>query len=327
MTVRRALALFISLSVVLVAQAGWWIYFMARLTDEKVELAAQLGADSEFVERLHQQEISRQVMLGSEGLFFLVLIGLGVWLIYRALVRTEELKFHQQNFLMAVTHELKTPIASMNIYADCLQSEKISSQQKEQIIPRMKQDIDRLERLVENVLEASRFERSGYSMQPHRFDLSSVVTAAVDQIEASPLNKELHVERAIQPSVFIRGDAPGLRRTIDAVLENALKYNESAKVVLNVCLTRASDKVMLSIADNGIGLSKKDCIKVFNRFYRVGDELHRTASGSGLGLYLCSEIIAAHDGTIMAVSEGLQKGTTFTIYLKAEEANEDHTAC
>ncbi len=86
---------------------------MARVLDEKTSIAEQLGASPEGVALLQQEEIERQIMIGIEGTFFLIVLLVGVWLIYRTLVRTEELKFHQQNFLMAVTHELKTPLASI----------------------------------------------------------------------------------------------------------------------------------------------------------------------------------------------------------------------
>ncbi len=102
---KQALILFVSIATVLVAQAAWWVVFMARLVDEKVQMAIDLGADQAFVDMIHRQEIRRQVMVGSEGVFLLLLVGFGAWLIYRALVRAEELKFHQQNFLMALTHE------------------------------------------------------------------------------------------------------------------------------------------------------------------------------------------------------------------------------
>ena len=115
-TPKTGFILFISLSVVLFIQAAWWITFMAILLDEKVDIAVQLGADEAFIDKIHHEEVSRQIMLGMEGVFFLGLVLLGAWLIYRALVKTEQLKFHQQNFLMAVTHELKTPLASIKIY-------------------------------------------------------------------------------------------------------------------------------------------------------------------------------------------------------------------
>ena len=153
---RKAFTLFMVMVAFRLAQAVWWVVFMARLVGEKVRMAQQLNGTPEFVEQIHQQEIARQIMVGLEGSFFIIVFAAGIWLMYRALVRTEELTFHQQNFLMAVTHELKTPLASMRIYLDTLQSPKISPEKKQEIIPRLKDDANRLERLVHNRSEERR---------------------------------------------------------------------------------------------------------------------------------------------------------------------------
>jgi len=322
-TPKRALILFIAITVLLAALATWWIVFMARLVDEKVQMAIELGADPAFVDMIHQQEIRRQIMVGSEGLFMLFLVGIGAWLIYRALVRAEELKFHQQNFLMAVTHELKTPLASIKIYLDTLQSDKVSPEKKAGILPRLREDANRLERLVENVLEAGRFERSGYHLNLERCNLSQLVSNSVDTLRRYPGETPVQVSRTrFDEDVFINGDCRALRRAIEAITENALIYNDKDTVQMNVELYRENNTVVLKIADNGIGLSKKDTGRVFNRFYRVGAEINHTRPGTGLGLYLCREIIRAHKGRVEARSEGTGRGTEFKITLKVLESDE-----
>ncbi|MDF1545132.1 MAG: HAMP domain-containing sensor histidine kinase [bacterium] len=318
---RTALILFLSIVVVLVAQAAWWIVFMAKLLDEKVKMAADLGASEEFLKAVHEQEISRQIMLGLEGVFFLMLVMAGAWLIYRALVKSEELKFRQQNFLMAVTHELKTPIASIRIYLDSMQSPKISPEKKNQMIPRMKEDVVRLERLVENVLDAGRFERHGYRLEFASLDLSKLVTDALNALEKIPGQVKLIVTRRIQTPIMIDGDYRALRRAIDAILENSLKYSDKDEIELQVSLTADETHTRLRIKDNGIGLRKQDTTAIFNRFFRVGQELNRSKPGSGLGLYLSKEIIKAHDGTIEAHSEGLGLGAEFEIKLSTDGRN------
>jgi len=325
-TPKRALILFVAITVVLVAQATWWVIFMARLVDEKVQMAIDLGADQAFVDMVHQQEIRRQIMVGSEGLFMLFLVGVGAWLIYRALVRAEELKFHQQNFLMAVTHELKTPLASIKIYLDTLQSDKVSPEKKAGIFPRLKEDANRLEKLVENVLEAGRFERSGYRLNLERCDLSKLVGDSLDNLRRYPAETPVHVNRVrFEDRVLINGDCRALRRAVEAIFENALIYNDKESVQLSVELYQESQSVFLKIADNGIGLLKKDVGRIFNRFYRVGAEINHTRPGTGLGLYLCREIIRAHKGKIEARSEGAGKGTEFRITLNALEPNEKNS--
>jgi two-component system, OmpR family, sensor histidine kinase CiaH len=313
---RSALALFLFMVTALFAQAVWWIVFMARLTAEKVDMARSLGGSPEYVENIHRQEISRQMMVGTEGVFFLVLILVGAWLIYRALVRTEELKFHQQNFLMAVTHELKTPLASIKLYVDTLQSPKIGDDRKEKVLPRMKEDIQRLERLVENILDAGRFERHGYRLNRTDIDLSALVEARVELLSHAASVVPVSVTKEIAQNIEYSGDPAALGRAIDAILENSLKYHDGKSASVHVTMTDAGRLIVIAVTDKGIGFDAKESRSLFERFYRIGNEMTRSQSGSGLGLYLCREIVRAHGGDVTAVSPGPGRGATFTITLK-----------
>lgn len=313
---RTALVLFISMVAFAFAQAVWWIIFMARVVGEKVDLARELGGAPELVERIQRQEITRQIMVGTEGVFFLVLILAGAWLIYRALVRAEELKFHQQNFLSAVTHELKTPLASLKLYLDSLQSTKIPPEKKEKIIPRMAEDIERLERLVEDILEAGRFDRSGYHLEKAPFDFSALLAARLDHLASLPSKVPIRITREIPESVTLVGNASAMGRALDTILENSLKYHDDTSVQVTATLEQRGGDLVLGITDCGIGFEPKEANAIFERFYRVGDEMTRTRPGTGLGLYLCREIIRAHGGRVTAHSDGPGQGATFTITLK-----------
>jgi signal transduction histidine kinase len=313
LSTRGALILFIVMAVAAFGQAVWWIIFMAHLVNVKVDMAQELGASAAYVQAIHEQEIGRQIMLGSEGVFFLVVVLIGAWMIYRALVATEKLKFQQQNFLMTVTHELKTPLASLHVYLDTLQSEKITDAKKKLALPRMKTDIFRLERMVEDILEASRFDRRQYQLSIGRFNLTKLVEESIKDIERIPTEVPRTITKDLQSDVYFDGDEQALKRAITAVLENGLKYHDGKKIDLNVELSTISQMITLTVTDHGIGLAKADSEAIFERFYRVGSEMTRRTSGTGLGLYLCREIIKAHDGEIKAVSEGPGKGARFVI--------------
>jgi signal transduction histidine kinase len=313
---KKNLILFLSLAFVVLAQAVWWIVFMAQLVDEKVKLAMQFGADQSFIDNLNRQEVSRQIMVGLEGIFFLILILAGAWLIYSSLLKAEELKFHQQNFLMAVTHELKTPLASIRIYLQSLKSPKISDETKDGIIPKMTPEITRLEKLVENILNAGRFERSGYHLRRETINLSNTVRYQIENLKKMPTKSELRIEEDIVPNVNYYGDQQALGQALDAILENGLKYNVNGIVILKISLATKGKFILLTVSDNGIGLEKKDTSRIFNRFYRVGDEMSRSYSGTGLGLFLAREIVRQHGGDLTAESPGLGQGTTVTMKLK-----------
>lgn len=320
---RKALVLFICMVVFALAQALWWIIFMARVVGEKVDLAQEMGGAPDLVEKIHRQEITRQIMVGTEGVFFLVLILAGAWLIYRALVRAEQLKFHQQNFLSAVTHELKTPLASMKLYLDSLQSVKIPAEKKEKIIPKMAEDIERLEKLVEDILEAGRFDRSGYHLDKAPFDFSALLSSRLDHLAELPSRVPIQIDRKIPEQLMLVGDATAMGRALDTILENSLKYHDDQSAQLTAGLEKSGGKLILRISDRGIGFDPKEANSLFERFYRVGDEMTRTRPGTGLGLYLCREIIRAHGGSVTAHSDGPGKGATFTITLKEAGDYED----
>jgi two-component system, OmpR family, sensor histidine kinase CiaH len=323
---RLALWLFTVMVVFQLAQTIWWVVFMNRLLNEQVEMAIQLDGTAGIVESIQQQGIDRQIMVGLEGAFFLIVFATGIWFMYRALVRSDELKFHQQNFLMAVTHEFKTPIASMRIYLDTLRSPKVSVDKKQEIVPRLGEDVKRLEKLVENVLHAARFERHGYRLIKEQFNLSNLIRDRIAAIERIPTTLPKSFTADIQDGVDILGDAPALGRAIDAILENSLSYHSDNPIEIAVSLRISDSKATISITDNGIGIKKGDIPRLFERFFRVGDELTRHSAGTGLGLYLCREIIKAHGGTVRAQSEGLGKGATFTITLRLAVLHENRTS-
>ncbi|HUV30766.1 MAG TPA: HAMP domain-containing sensor histidine kinase [Acidobacteriota bacterium] len=323
---KTALGLFIAMVVFLLAQAVWWVVFMARLVDEKVLLAEELGASGQFVDSLHQEEISRQVMVGLEGVVFLLLIFAGIWLIYRSLVKTEELKFHQQNFLLAVTHELKTPLSSIKVYLDTLTSQKIPDAKKQAVIPKMKEDVSRLEKHVEKILEAGRFERAGYTLNLEYFDLTRLVQERIAALERITTRVPIAVKPNLEKDVTFHGDEMALGRAIDAILENSLKYHVAGGIEIDVSLSVRDSRIVLEIADRGIGLERKELETIFERFYRVGDELTRGSEGTGLGLYLCREIVRALGGDVTARSDGPGKGARFTITLKQSKVRENDIA-
>jgi len=316
---RTAFIIFVGMVVFVLALAAWWVVLMARLADEKVDIAQQLGAAPEFVEQLHQQEISRQIMLGSEGSVFLLTILLGIWLIYRALHQTEVLRRRQENFLMAVTHELKTPLASMGVYLDTLKSDKIPPAKKQAVVPRLQQDVKRLERLVEDILEAGRFETGEFKPNRQRVNLAALLNSSADQLVGYSGAVTVHLTREFESEVWVNVDAPIVSRAVGAVLENAVKYSGGNEAMIMMGLRRDQHRAEISIRDNGVGIAHNELDSIFDRFYRVGHELTRAKGGTGLGLYLSREMIRSHGGNVVARSRGRGHGAEFIITLPLDE--------
>lgn len=306
---RMAMVLFLILAVVVLVQAVWWVVLMATLVDEKVDLAARLGANDAELKRIQTEETQRQIMIGSEGLFFLVLILLGVWLIYRSLVRSEQLKAQQRNFITTMTHELRTPLASVRLYLDTLESERVPQQKKTALMPRMRHNLDRLEGLIDDVIQAGRSDRNQFRLDRSQFDLVELIEESLQHLPAAEAEIEIRRELpAVQSAV---GDAQALSRVLGVVLANAVRYNQSDLITITVKLVSHETHLQVHIVDNGIGITPDEQHRVFDRFYRGRDGFVQQQPGSGLGLYLARQILLAHGGDLTVQSQGAGKGSSF----------------
>lgn len=318
LTSKTAFAIFIILTLLLISQTIWWITFMEILMEEKNSTAIELGASAELLEELAVESEARQIMLFMEGMFFLTLILLGAWLIYNALEKTRDLNLRQQNFILAVSHELKTPLTSIKLFLNSLQSTEISTEKKKEIIPKIEENVNRLQKLIENILNIGDMERNDFKFNLKKLNFTEFLNTSCQDFISQNFQKNLQVSYVPGETVFIKADKQAIGFVIDAILENSMKYNghnENEKIKINLSLIKKNGKLVLKIEDNGIGMLPEETDKIFDRFYRIGSELTRKYAGTGIGLYLVREIVNAHNGNVEAFSEGEQKGLTVKIYL------------
>jgi signal transduction histidine kinase len=311
------LFIFIFMMIFLLAQAVWWFIFMEILVNEKIDLATQLGATYQMLEVIGAEEKARQRMVFMEAAFFFLVLGFGLLLIYRALAKQHELTRQQENFMMAVTHELKTPLASLSIHIDGLSAPEIPDNKKAELIPRMKNDVNRLRKQVQDVLEASAALSPEKLHTKERFNLSTLLAERFESLKRAHNPGQYTLNCSIVEEIYLNGDRRAIGRAIDSILENSIIHNSGKQIEIQVKLYRDNQKVVLEIADNGVGVGMVDLGKIFERFYRVGSELTRTAQGTGLGLFICREIFKAHGGKVWAISDG--PGTGLKIVAKMKE--------
>ena len=313
---RAAFLVFNFMLIFLMANAVWWFILMERVIDEKIEMSQELGASLEVIEHIYEQESSRRRMVMLEAVVFFLVLLAGLWMIYRTLVKQRELRQQQENFMMAITHELKTPLASINLYVDSLLTPEITEQEKQNILPRIKHDVYRLKRQIENVLEVARHngltEKSSYES----FDLSQLLGQRLDALKKFYTEVNYKLKADIEKSVRIYGDRRSIGKAIDLILENSLVHNEGRNIEIMVELSLNNNVISLNIGDNGRGVDKEEMASIFDQFYRAGPELTRPSYGTGLGLYIAKEIINSHGGTISVISDGPSKGIKFLIKLK-----------
>jgi len=259
----------------------------------------------------------RQVVPLVLGVIFFGLIIAGLLVNTVFLVREIRRNEQQDSFLNAVTHELKTPIASIRLYLETLESRQLEEAQQRDFYRIMLEDTDRLLGTVEQVLKASQVRQRSVRQNWREVDFALVVH---DLLELARLRHHLPPEAlhfgAEPPSgITVIGNAEELRTAVFNLFDNAIKYSGEKKDIVVDILTPNIDTVSLRIRDHGIGISQKELKRIFKRFYRSPNPMTGRVRGTGLGLFIVRSVARRHGGDVYAESEGEGRGSTFTFRL------------
>jgi signal transduction histidine kinase len=247
--------------------------------------------------------------------FLLIIVGL-VWLC-AWLVREIGVNQHQRAFLDAVTHEMKTPLASLRLYLDTLERHDPERERRHEFLDRMRGDLERLDQTVEQVLTAARAEESRSRARLERVVLSELLEECIAEICTSHHLPEGAVRLESGRGAMVKGDAGELSLVFRNLLENAVKYSDEPVEVKVRVVDAADGRVKVEIADRGIGIPSGELRKIFQRFYRVGRDVQRTAVGLGLGLFIVRNLVRRQGGRVVARSEGSGQGSRFVVTLRA----------
>lgn len=262
-------------------------------------------------EKLHK----RWLMISSEGAVFVFLLLLGGYQIRKTLKKETALAQQQKNFLLSVTHELKSPIASTKLQLQTMQKHDLDREKQKEIISNAISDTERLNNLVENILLAAKIENSVFSLHKEQYNLSEYITEGLNQTIKS-FNYHQKIVLAIEPNIQMKIDRTSFPSIILNLLENAVKYSPENSTI-TIGLKSANGKTVLSVADEGVGISKEDKINIFQKFYRVGNEEVRKTKGTGLGLFIVKYLTEQHNGTI-TVKDNTPKGSVFEVTFSRE---------
>lgn len=246
----------------------------------------------------------------AEGITFLILILIGAFFVYRSVRRQFRLQSQQQNFMMAITHELKTPISVAMLNLETLQKYQLDTEKQQKLIRMTLKETARLDTLINNILVSSQLEGGGYIFSREELDFSSLFKDCIR--EAKTRYPDRVFVEGIEPDIEIAGDPLLLQLMISNLVENAVKYSPREKPI--ICrLKKSGSEVILNIIDEGIGIKDSEKPKIFEKFYRTGNEATRKTQGTGLGLYLCRKIAGDHNADI-TVTNNIPAGTNFAIH-------------
>jgi two-component system, OmpR family, sensor histidine kinase CiaH len=301
----------------IIAALVWWFIALQQQNHQMalyklLELKADDPAYLEKVQNITDEEERKKSQYTGEGSFFLFFTLVGAVFIYRAVRKQIKMTQQQQNFMMAITHELKTPIAVAKLNLETLQKHKLEESKQQKLIGATLEEANRLNTLTNNILISSQLEAGGYELSEEELDFSSLVSSCVkDFCRRFPERK---MEISIEPDVDLNGDALLLQILVNNLLENAVKYSPK-ETHIAVSLSKSNKIALLKITDEGPGIPDAEKKKIFERFYRIGNEQVRKTKGTGLGLYLCKKIAADHNADI-SVTNNHPAGSIFTVYFR-----------
>ena len=250
-------------------------------------------------------------MVMGEGSVFLFLLFVGAYALHQSIKKEDKLREQQQNFLLSVTHELKSPLAAIKLSLQTIVKRDLDKARQTSLLNNSLKDIERLDDLVENMLLATKIENRSYSFPKEEFDFSELVTKITDRLQIHSCGCEQIIHPSIQPKVKITGDPFTLSSVVTNLVENAVKYSGPCAEV-NVELELVDGHPFLRVSDRGPGIPDAEKMLIFDKFYRVGEENTRKAKGTGLGLFIVKEVLQKHDADI-SVKDNVPQGTIFEI--------------
>jgi len=285
---RRSFVIFYALITYALAQLTWWAYSLVRSSPNKIG------------------------MIMSEGSVFIFVFFVGAYSLHKSILKERKLQEQKKNFLLSVTHELKSPLASIKILLQTIQKRDLTKQQIQDFIGKSLMDIERLDDMVENMLLASKIDNRSYTFPKDKFNLSVLVDSIVNRLQITKCESNQQIiDAEIEPKIEITGDKFALTSVVTNLIENAIKYSGPCATVA-VKLFSKEDKVFLQVADHGIGISDMEKGRIFDKFYRVGSEDTRNTKGTGLGLYIVKEVLEKHQASIK-VKDNRPVGSIFEV--------------
>lgn len=259
--------------------------------------------------KIHEQHGKNRTKYVGEGSVFFLFIIIGAAFVYRSIRRQFTMQQQQQNFMMAVTHELKTPISVARLNLETMQKYSLDPDRQKKLIKMTLEETTRLNFLTNNILVSSQLETGGYQTTHEELDFSDLLRDCIHDFRNR--YPERNFTEQIEPDTEVKGDPLLLQILISNLLENAQKYTPKEGIVKAI-LKNENNSVRLEIIDEGSGIAENEKKKIFTKFYRIGNESTRKTQGTGLGLYLCSKIAQDHNADIQ-VTNNFPQGANFTV--------------
>ncbi len=315
----RPLVIFYLLAIYVLIQLGWWSYLLINLNTELYETRIEYLRKQPQTQTLilEEQALERKIkerwwMVAGEGSVFLLLLTFGIYHARKAYNKEYQVARQQKNFMMSITHEFKSPIAGIRLSLETLLKRDVDKSQQKNILTRALIETDRVNFLVENILMATRIESANMDFTMSDFNLSEAIQSYIS-LKKENISGKRNIECHIEDEIYIKGDIIAIGSLVLNLIENAEKYTPEGSFI-KINLFRLNHEAFLQVCDNGPGVSDNEKRKIFEKFYRIGNEETRTTKGTGLGLYISRFIALKHKGKI-SVKDNYPQGCIFETVL------------
>lgn len=271
----------------------------------------RIGISASVLERLDRDRFHRLNRYFWEGAFFLAVLLAAMAVVYKALREEAELRRRQEQFLAAVSHEFKSPLASLRLSIETLSLRDPGPAERAELIRRVLVELSRLERMIHNTLDTSRLA-SGGSAVPEHVHIADVVDEMLRELQGFAEECGVRVEADVPLALAVHADREGVGTVLRNLVHNAIKASPREGVV-QVRAQAEANEVILTVEDRGIGFPPSEAARLFEQFYRVEGDGRGRMQGTGLGLYLVERLVAHAGGRVTAESAGAGHGATFTV--------------
>lgn len=259
---------------------------------------------------LIKSEPGRKGMIMGEAAVFFMIFLIGAYQLHKSLHKERKLHDQQRNFLLSVTHELKSPLASIKLYLQTILKRTLDARQQQYFLNNSLKDIERLDDLVENMLIATKIDNKSYTFPKERFNFTELIEKVADRLQVHTCSSQI-ITLKLEEDICITGDRFALTSVVTNLIENAVKYSPPCAEI-EVKLSKKNGQVSFEVADQGIGIVDGEKSHIFEKFYRVGSEETRKTKGTGLGLYIVKQVLDKHAAQIK-VKNNQPSGTVFEV--------------
>jgi K+-sensing histidine kinase KdpD len=315
---KRTTLIFSILVGYIVLQFLWWEVLLVKQSDSiislKQNIAALSSSDDKIIVRdianLQHKKTTQVYMIVGEGTVFLLILLFGIYQVRKSIKKENELTNQKSNFILSVSHELKTPIAATKLQLQTLLKHELPREKQKELLNNALNETSRLHKLVDNVLMANQIENNNLTIQKENLNLSELVENTIKRYFTDYVEKKT-INTSIEQDIYYLGDKELLQSVIINLIENAIKYSFDS-VNINVVLKTINNKPLLEIKDKGCGIPDKEKETIFHKFFRSGNENTRKTKGTGLGLFIVKSVCDLHQLKIKVLNN-ISTGSVFQI--------------